>query len=326
MARIDCLDHLLFPVATRPLHARISQSEGWRDVAVSTHQAVVDARTERVVGVVGRGYRLVSHAEALELGRECCRAAFAETKPDEWQVSAADGPATGSLAFIDLNHNSTTLDFASTDAKHKPDVYGPFVRVTNSYNGQRALSFDIGFYRKVCRNGLIVKDTLVRFKFDHQRRNIDEPIVFDFAQERFTKHKLDFLAYLDAMKDCEVPRSMFARFVSAVLGFRPPAPERSDELGPQWNELLAQIEQLADRYARELGENAYAVFNVITDVASRPPVNRCVTRDMHSLQRRAGQWSSEFAKTCVKPSFDLDKYLSELNMLTANPRRSGARS
>jgi hypothetical protein len=66
--------------------------------------------------------------------------------------------------------------------------------------------------------------------------------------------------------------------------------------------------------ANELGENAYAVFNVITDFASHPPVNRHVQRDRHSLQRLAGRWLGSFPQRYREPGFSLDAYLKELSV------------
>jgi hypothetical protein len=54
------------------------------------------------------------------------------------------------------------------------------------------------------------------------------------------------------------------------------------------------------------------VLNVITDFASRPPANRYVQRERHSLQRLAGTWVSAFARRCRQPAFDLTAYLAEL--------------
>jgi hypothetical protein len=62
----------------------------------------------------------------------------------------------------------------------------------------------------------------------------------------------------------------------------------------------------------ELGENAYAAFNVITDFTSLPPDNHCVHRERHSLQRLAGLWVTAFAKECRRDTFDLNTYLEEL--------------
>jgi Domain of unknown function (DUF932) len=126
---------------------------------------------------IGRGFPRNDSsggAPPVRLGSECCRKVFPDTKDTEWEVKTSDGPATGGHCFIDLAHNSTALDFSIVPAQDPPDVFGPFIRVTNSYNGLRALAFDIGFLRKVCKNGLILPDTIIRFKFSHLRRDIGE--------------------------------------------------------------------------------------------------------------------------------------------------------
>ena len=52
--------------------------------------------------------------------------------------------------------------FSLVSPQGRPDVFGPFIRVTNSYNALRALVFDIGFFRKVCTNGLILRDAIIQ--------------------------------------------------------------------------------------------------------------------------------------------------------------------
>jgi hypothetical protein len=80
----------------------------------------------------------------------------------------------------------------------------------------------------------------------------------------------------------------------------------------EWTALSGHVAELCDRYARELGENAYAVFNAVTEFASHPPANRHVHRERHSLQRLAGTWLSNFTQHCRQPGFNLTSYLAEL--------------
>ena len=70
---------------------------GSQEVPARDSQAIVEMPSGRVVSVVGRGYRLVSHAEALGLAQDCAREAFPETKPGEWQVASVDAPSTGGI-------------------------------------------------------------------------------------------------------------------------------------------------------------------------------------------------------------------------------------
>jgi hypothetical protein len=74
--------------------------------------------------------------------------------------------------------------------------------------------------------------------------------------------------------------------------------------------VSVHITKLSNRYASELGENAYAVFNAVTEFASNPPANGCVHRERHSLQKLAGAWLSQFSRQCREPGFDLMKYLA----------------
>jgi hypothetical protein len=324
MARLTELSEVLFPVRMEPLFVRL---EG-RDVRVPDSQAVVHAQAGRVLGVVGREYRLVSHREALDLAMACAHEAFPETRPGEWQVAAVDAPATGSSCFIDLRHSTGVLDFQGLPGSAKPEVYGPFVRVTNSYNRSRALAFDIGYWRKVCSNGLVARDVLIRFRLNHQRRDIGAAVRFDISRERLAGHCAAFQALLSKLQGCHVPARAMTDLACAVLGFEPPRhadDARNAPLQAEWQRLHGVVDEANWRYAGELGENAYAVLNAVTELASRPPSSPLVRRDRHGLQRRAGRWLADFAATCTAQGFDLGAYLQSLAAEAQGADGAGAR-
>jgi hypothetical protein len=313
MPRLSKLDEVLFPVEQRPVFVCVTDNGGERRLPVPDKKAIVNRTDRRVLGIVSRGYRLVTNAEALDMAHECCRTVFPETMAGEWEVKAIDAPSTAGYCHIDLVHNSTALDFTFVPAAQRPDVFGPFIRVTNSYNGLRALGFDIGFYRKICKNGLIVPDTIIRFKFTHLRRDIGETILFQIAQERLTKFKTAFTESLAGLRDCAVPRLQFEPLIRGVLLIRPPQPLEPDTREEaEWKTLNGHVEEMSTRYSGELGENAYAAFNAITEFASHPPENRCVHRDRHSLQRLAGSWLTSFNAACRKPGFSIASHLVQL--------------
>jgi hypothetical protein len=159
MPRLTQIDDILFPVEEHPVFVNVPMKSGERQLPVSDKKAIVNTQNYRVLGVVSRGYRLVTNNEALNWARQCCGQVFPETKPDEWEVKSSDAPQSGGHCFMDLEHNSASLEFSLIVAKNSPDAFGPFIRVINSYNGLRALSFDIGYYRKVCTNGLILPES-----------------------------------------------------------------------------------------------------------------------------------------------------------------------
>lgn len=276
MPRLTNLNDVLFPVEEHPVFASIADPSGEKRVAVPDKKAIVNRTKQRVLGIVGRGYRLVSNSEALEIANQCCRTVFPETQPGEWDVNAADAPSTAGYCHIDLVHNSTALDFSFVEATQRPAAFGPFIRVTNSYNGLRALAFDIGFYRKICKNGLIVPDTIIRSKFTHAQRDIGEAIKFEIAKDKLAKFKTTFTDSLAGLRDCAVPRPQFDPLIRGVLLLRPPQQvEPKTREADDWKKLGSHIAEMSTRYADELGENAYGVFNAITEFASHPPADFC---------------------------------------------------
>jgi hypothetical protein len=210
--------------------------------------------------------------------------------------------------------------------KARPEVYGPFVRVTNSYNGVRALAFDIGFYRKVCSNGLIGPDSIIRFKFVHSRRVIRHALQFEIAHDRLKELKERYIDFFATLLKLEVGRAEHSRFVLDVFSLR-----RPDGLNPntaeanEWAALETHVDRLCDRYSRELGENAYSVFNAVTDFASHPPANRYVRRDRNGLQRIAGSWVVDFSQRCRAQEFALSSYLVELSRTPPEARLSSGK-
>lgn len=314
MPRLTHVDDLLFPVEERPVFVSIKDAAGERRLSVPDKKAIINASNGRVFAIVSNGYRLVTNREALEWGIQWCRRVFPETHSDEWEVGLVDAPATGGHCCIDLVHNSTKLDFSFISPRERPDAFGPFIRVTNSYNTLRALTFDIGFFRKVCKNGLITPDTIIRFKFDHSKQTIGDIIDFEVVDGRLEKLKVAFVEQMRSLKSVRVPREEHEFFLLAVLSLHPPERlEPHTKEADEWEALSEHIDELCDRYAKDLGENAYAVLNAVTEFASHPPSNKQVRRERHSLQRMAGAWLHSFSKRCGEADFHLANYIAELS-------------
>jgi hypothetical protein len=314
MPRLTQTDDILFPVEEHPVFVHIQTGSKKEMVAVPGKKAIINADTNRVLGIVSKGYKLVSNKDALDLAYQCCKATFPETKPSEWGVTASDAPGTGGHCFIDLEHNSANLDFELVSARDRPDTFGPFIRVTNSYNGLRALAFDIGFFRKVCNNGMIIPESIIRFKYNHLQRDIGNEISFNVNHGLFSNYMDNFKKYLGVLKDFKVTRSDFEPLFCGVLQIIKPKIEEPDSpLAKDWNDLSQQITTVCNQYINDLGENAYAVFNAITDFSSHPVTNRCVRRERHSFQKLAGNWINNFSQECRKPGFSITDYLARLS-------------
>ncbi|MBK9991055.1 MAG: DUF932 domain-containing protein [Verrucomicrobia bacterium] len=311
MPRITRLNEIMFPVEEHPVFARISEDGFDHDLVIPSKKAIINGRTRKVIGVVGQNYRTVSNTEALDMATRCCATVFPETKPGEWQAATVDGPSTAGYCQIDLRHNTAALNFNCVPAANRPEVFGPFIRVTNSFNTSRALNFAIGFYRKVCKNGMILPQEIIRFSFVHSRRALNSEIMFTVDKFELEKYKGLFTQSMAVLNSCTVLPQHFDLLMRAGLSIQPPANlTDSPRIASDWGKLGAHITEVNTRYAGELGENAYAVFNAITDIASHPPTeNCCVRRDRHSFQSLAGSWLASFTTACSAPSFSIENAL-----------------
>ena len=326
MARLNRLEDIDFPVSEHPVVVMTGEGATQRRISVRDKKGLVNDNSQRVLGIVSKAYRLVSNTEAIAMAYQCCETVFPETSSVEWEINHVDAPSTAGYCHFDLVHKTSKLDFQDVPTDQRPDLFGPFIRVTNSYNGQRALGFDIGFYRKVCKNGLILPQTIIRFKFSHLRKDIGMSLQFLVEQNRLAQFKSDFTQSMAALRACTVERSQFERLVCVVLQLNPPKPIKGSSLPsasicdgaaptqvhPEWHALQEHLSEMSDRYANELGSNAYAAFNAVTEFASRPLENRCVHRDRHSLQRLAGTWLAGFNTAGKKPGFSFIDYLQHM--------------
>jgi hypothetical protein len=317
MPRLTTLEDVFFPVDVCRIIAVDDGPSGRGRLPIPEKKALVNRNVGRVLGVVSREYHVVTNRQALDWAYRCCETVFPTTKAAEWDVSATDAPSTGGHCRIDLVHRSAALNFDEVRPGRRPDAFGPFIRVTNSYNGRLALVFDIGFHRKVCKNGWIAPDTIITFKFSHQHSDVGSGIRFDVAHDRLQKLQARLGDYFAAVRECHIPATAFEILLLDVLLLRPPKSLEPDARETvEWDALRHYVRELTDSYAGELGENAYAVLNAITDFASHPPENSHVRRDRHSLQRLAGSWLSAFSQTCRQPGFTFASYLEEVGAST----------
>ena len=177
MTRITTPDNLFFPVSTQPI---FTTSKGI-EISIPNRMAVINHETNKVLGVVSRDYQLITNMQAVQYARECAKAIFPDTDENEWEIFSADAPQSGIYCHIDLRHNTGKLEFNYVmigTREDVPEAYGPYIRVTNSYNAQRALKFTIGYHRKICKNGLTQRRNVVSFSFSHTRDSIQTNIEF----------------------------------------------------------------------------------------------------------------------------------------------------
>jgi hypothetical protein len=205
------------------------------------------------------------------------------------------------------------LSFTGTAPGAPNEPFGPFIRVTNSFNGQRALRFDIGLLRWICANGMIIADDLVTFRFTHSKVALSQPPQFTVNRPKLSSWLDGFDAHITALRQFRLRHDAMFALVCGVLRLHPPStPKPPEYLRLEWETIEQHLHALIARYTTEVGENAYAAFNVMTDFATRPKGRGSYAREIHTLQRRVGAWLPELCSKCRQTDFNLGDYIESL--------------
>lgn len=302
--------HWLFDIEEVPVFAAVRRHGTTRYLAAPRKKALIASDTGRIVGIVGESYRLFTNQQAVTLCQRFCRDAFPDTNPAEWIYEVGHGPQTRSWAAMDIRHRSHAMNLMGIDGGPS-DTYTPFARITNSYNGSRALRIDVGFMRDHCENGVIFEEKAASVSVPHTRAGIHAiKIASPFSGMAALCDQ--FRETLSGVRAVRVTREEARSLVRLVIGW-PKLPENPKPIESLDQQALdADLENRLETYLRELGGNAYAAFNVMTDIAARPPQSTRFRRDRPHLERRAGAWLRDFNDVASRPGFSIPVHLKEL--------------
>jgi hypothetical protein len=312
-------DQWLFPIEEAPVFAVVTVDGKTKHVRAPHKKALIASDTGSILGIVGDSYRVFTNQQAIDLCQQFCRDAFPDTSPAEWIFEIGHGPKTRSWAAMDIRHRTHTMNLMGIHGGLS-DTYTPFARITNSYNGSRALRIDVGFMRHHCENGVIFEEQAAKVSVPHTREGIHAiKIASPFKGMAALCDK--FRETVNGVRAVGCTPNEARSLVRLVIGWpqlskEPNAVEQADQ-----ESLDADLEARLHRYLNELGENAYAAFNTMTDLAARPPVSNRFRRDRPNLERRAGAWLRDFNEVVSRPGFTIPGHLKELEDGTPLPRR-----
>jgi hypothetical protein len=304
-----------FPIEEAPVFASVTCNGKVTDIRVPHRKALVAADTGDIVGIVGAGYQVFTNQQAVTLCHKFCLEAFPDTKPSEWTFVEGHGPGTRSWAAMDIHHRAHAMNLWGNDGGPS-ETFTPFVRITNSYNGSRALRIDVGFLREHCSNGVIFEQEAATLTVPHTRQGIHSlKVARPFAGMSALRE--EFSKTLAGVRAVAITPDEGRQLVRQVTGWpqlqeNPKSWERTEQ-----EKLDADLETRLSSYFHELGENAYAAFNTMTDIASRPPQSPRFRRDRATLERRAGAWLRNFREAVSRPGFSIGSHLNHLSEAVA---------
>lgn len=211
---------------------------------------------------------------------------------------------------MDIHHRSHAMNLMSVDGGPS-ETFTPFVQITNSYNGSRALRIDVGFLREHSSNGVIFEQEAATLNVPHTRQGIHSlKVARPFAGMAALSE--EFRKTLVCVRSVGMTPVETEQLVRLVTGWprlpKKPKPWENDEQA----KLDVDLETRLSGYFLELGENAYAAFNTMTDIASRPPQSPHLRRDRSTVECRAGAWLRDFRIVASRPGFSVASHLDSL--------------
>jgi hypothetical protein len=308
-ARVTGLADVLFDVELRPLMVNTGKAlfENACLRKVPNYLAVIDVDRENVLCVVSKEYELVKNERAIEMGKQVFGRVFGAEAIKGMEVFHVNVPKTRSFCHIDYWHKDDMFE------PWQNEKWVPFLRVTNSYNRTRLLRFDLGFCRWVCTNGVIFGHRGATIKSSHSKNAVREVERVGSKAGDLQKLKLQFIERLNNLQRYHVPKKEMLPLACKVFDIAVDdktfgRPQRIEQL----KHFRTGLQDLTTKYFNEMGENAYAALNVITDFASRPKsiyISPIVVVD--SLQKKAGVWIDNFIPAIKNDKFNFAEYLGD---------------
>ncbi len=309
------LKEAFFPVEEQPISWGENKASSIR---IPGYKAIVDRETNRALSVVSSNYHLVTNEEAYYYAGYVVKTVFEGKTLDDFVCYNILMPKTKGSCRIDLiipNHFNKM--FGDT-----LDSWTPFVRISNSYNRSTTLKFEIGFCRWICLNGVIFGQKGISLSLNHigniTLNEID--VLIKDAKEKIGSVASLWTLFEEKMKTLKsiaLPSSSALAIYCKVFDVDVDKDKVTNAQREKLSMRAKQIVEASKQYFRELGNNAYAMMNVMTDFASFPEWTPNPSLYVDGYQRKVGNWVDDFIEKHKEPDFSLSGYIGEKYQNTA---------
>jgi hypothetical protein len=307
-ASSQLLNKVLYPVAFQPIMAINKKEQTSRPT--SRYKAIVNLNTKEIISVVSNNYKLLSNTEALKLAKETFTNLFPKVKPEDLIPFKVIAPATLASCHIDLIHKEVKL----SSTKWEQDTWYPFLRMSNSYNRTLAFSLELGFVRKLCSNGVIFNKKTIEVKFSHDKLKIEKLSTSFLNLQSYYE---DFVTHIQKAHNFKLNHNDFFLLVCKALNLSFNLESKSDSTRKKELERLEKsrniIQKISTAYINEQGENAYALFNTLTDFVSHQDQYKTIRAyniTPNTYYRRTGEWLKDFLFQSDAKDFSIKNYIN----------------
>ena len=309
-SKTHSIQEILYDVKLQEVYSnfRFSSTSNNLPVGTSNYKAVVNQSSGQIISIVSKNYQLISNKNAIEMGKQIFTQLYPSVNANDLIPYKVVAPNSKASAHIDLIHKDVNFNV------WEQETWLPFLRTTNSYNRSVALSFEIGFVRKLCSNGVLFNKQSIKLKYLHNKGNRVDAISaakqIKATSDLFTDQCQRLKAYL-------LPQELMFALVCQILNINLELPKEYNQIKKKINSLQNLIELtkiLTTRYTNEFGSNAYAAFNVVTDLVSHQDQYRNLTGyffNVRSFFSKPTDWMDDFTNKTKDKNFMYSDYLKD---------------
>ena len=180
-----------------------------------------------------------------------------------------------------------------TKVKVDGELHYPYLCINYSYDRVNAINYEIGIYREKCVNGVLFGfRSLMKIKVTPETIFDVDPWYNPCLLHNLVK---EYERQVQMLKRTHMDQRSMESLISVALG-RDIRHEEDTYFVDRKGELSTQpnVQRMMRNYTNELGENAYATLNVITDIASNYreglELSDSINNSRTAAQRKAGKW------------------------------------
>ena len=169
-----------------------------------------------------------------------------------------------------LDDDSKTVLINNNSQKGIDDTIVPMIRLTNSYDGSTKTAGYLGFFRKVCNNGLHMAHTQIEFSIKHTKGNLDVfiPRIDELVQKFMNNEMYTITDKIQKLKTCFIGKDEIYDWIKDLTEhdrvFKFEKSEKNPE--PSKNAEIVHNIVLRDALATNVDPNAWLVYSAYNEL------------------------------------------------------------
>lgn len=235
---------LLFNVSTSP----ISTEHG----LIHGKKAIINAETNEALGIVSNGYKVVPNSEIFESFAQSIVGSNIDTTDMSVNVIATP---TRSRSIVDF-----TFPAESFHVAHDSSATSLSITALNSYDGSTRFMAKAGGLRMKCLNGQIFGSVAGSYSATHT-----QSLDVDAGAQRVIQMIQDFQQSKEYFGRMMANKIKLSEADDVLLRFLKLS---TTEESSRTNKRFLKISDTFQQYVKEMGMNAYALYNCMTDYVS----------------------------------------------------------